>query len=102
LRYVINTAILHEAESKDSSKGGLKCFTAFLQRGGLHFPITDSPLRKPGLKVQMIWGTGKPPWKRITEKDLERTIENLNAINPKHVFLSAHDTCDYAIDRFQN
>ena len=29
--------------------------------GGLHFPITDSPLRKPGLKVQMIWGTGKPP-----------------------------------------
>lgn len=31
--------------------------------GGLHFPITDSPLRKPGLKVQMIWGTGKPPWK---------------------------------------
>lgn len=70
--------------------------------GGLHFPITDSPLRKPGLKVQMIWGTGKPPWKRITERDLERTIENLNAINPKHVFLSAHDTCDYAIDRFQN
>ena len=39
---------------------------------------------------------------RITEKDLERTIENLNTINPKHVFLSAHDTCDYAIDRFQN
>ena len=70
--------------------------------GGLHFPITDSPLRKPGLKVQMIWGTGKPPWKRITEADLEGTIENLNDINPKHVFLSAHDTCDYAIDRFRN
>ena len=69
--------------------------------GGLHFPITDSPLRKPGLKVQMIWGTGKPPWKRITKADLERTIENLNDISPKHVFLSAHDTCDYAIDRFQ-
>jgi 7,8-dihydropterin-6-yl-methyl-4-(beta-D-ribofuranosyl)aminobenzene 5'-phosphate synthase len=70
--------------------------------GGLHFPVTDSPLRKPGLKVQMIWGTGKPPWKRITKADLERTIENLNAIKPKHVFLSAHDTCDYAIARFQN
>lgn len=70
--------------------------------GGFHFPIAESPLRKPGLKVQMIWGTGKPPWKRITKADLERTIENLNVINPKHVFLSAHDTCDYAIDRFQN
>jgi 7,8-dihydropterin-6-yl-methyl-4-(beta-D-ribofuranosyl)aminobenzene 5'-phosphate synthase len=70
--------------------------------GGLHFPITDSPLRKLGLKVQMIWGTGKPPWKRITEEDLKRTIDNLNAISPKHVFLSAHDTCDYAIDRFKN
>lgn len=70
--------------------------------GGLHFPVTDSPLRKPGLKVQMIWGTGKPPWKRITKADLEQTIENLNAIHPKHVFLSAHDTCDVAIDQFQN
>jgi 7,8-dihydropterin-6-yl-methyl-4-(beta-D-ribofuranosyl)aminobenzene 5'-phosphate synthase len=70
--------------------------------GGLHFPVTDSPLRKPGLKVQMIWGTGKPPWKRITDDDLKRTIDNLNAINPEYVFLSAHDTCDYAIDRFKN
>ncbi len=70
--------------------------------GGLHFPITDSPLRKPGLKAQMIWGTGKPPWKRLTDDDLTRTVDNLNAIKPKHVFLSAHDTCDYAIDRFKN
>jgi len=70
--------------------------------GGLHFPVTDSPLRKPGLKVQMIWGTGKPPWQRITDDDLKRTIDNLNAINPKHVFLSAHDTCDYAIDKFKS
>jgi 7,8-dihydropterin-6-yl-methyl-4-(beta-D-ribofuranosyl)aminobenzene 5'-phosphate synthase len=69
--------------------------------GGLHFPITDSPLRKPGLKVQMIWGTGKPPWKRLTDDDLTRTVDNLNAMKPKHVFLSAHDTCDHAIDRFR-
>jgi 7,8-dihydropterin-6-yl-methyl-4-(beta-D-ribofuranosyl)aminobenzene 5'-phosphate synthase len=70
--------------------------------GGLHFPITDSPLRKPGLKVQMIWGTGKPPWKRLTDEDLTRTVNNLNAVSPKHVFLSAHDTCDHAIGRFKN
>ena len=69
--------------------------------GGLHFPVTDSPLQKPGLKMQMIWGTGKPPWRQITEKDLDQTIEFLNEINPKHVFLSAHDTCDYSINRFK-
>lgn len=70
--------------------------------GGLHFPITNSPLRKPGLKVQMIWGTGKAPWARITDDDLERTIDNLNTIGPGRVFLSAHDTCDYAIDQFNS
>lgn len=70
--------------------------------GGLHFPVTDSPLRKPGLKVQMIWGTGKPPWKRITEEDLERTLHFLNDVRPERVFLSAHDTCDYSITRLEN
>nr|WP_319490351.1 MBL fold metallo-hydrolase [uncultured Desulfobacter sp.] len=69
--------------------------------GGLHFPVTDSPLRKPGLKVQMIWGTGKPPWQKITKQDLEQTIDNLNAVNPRHIFLSPHDTCAYALQRFK-
>lgn len=70
--------------------------------GGLHFPVTDSPFRKPGLKVQMIWGTGKPPWRKIEAEDLEKTIQNINRIRPQHVFLSAHDTCDYALDQFKN
>ncbi len=68
--------------------------------GGLHFPVTDSPHRKPGLKVQMIWGTGKPPWRRITDDDLTRTIANINVRAPQRVCLSAHDTCDHAIGRF--
>lgn len=69
--------------------------------GGLHFPVTDSPLRKWGMKTQMIWGTGKPPWQSISDEDLQRTIENLNAIKAEHVFLSGHDTCDYALEQFQ-
>lgn len=68
--------------------------------GGLHFPVTDSPLKKPGLKVQMIWGTGKQPWKRITDTDLNRTITNINKIDPEHVFLSPHDTCDHSLSQF--
>ena len=47
--------------------------------GGMHFPITDSRFRKPGLKVLMLWGTGKPPWKRLTDEDLSRTMNNMNA-----------------------
>lgn len=70
--------------------------------GGLHFPISDSPLKKLGIKAQMIWGTGKPPWKRLTDEDLTRTIDNLNVIAPRHVLLSAHDTCDQAVERFRN
>jgi 7,8-dihydropterin-6-yl-methyl-4-(beta-D-ribofuranosyl)aminobenzene 5'-phosphate synthase len=70
--------------------------------GGLHFPITDSPLRKRGFKIQMIVGTGKPPWRRLTDADVSRTIDSLNAAGPQRVFLSAHDTCDYAIGRFKD
>ena len=70
--------------------------------GGLHFPITDSPIQRRGLKLQMIFGTGKPPWKRLTDADVSRTIDSLNAAGPQRVFLSAHDTCDYALDRFQH
>lgn len=69
--------------------------------GGLHFPVTDSPLYRFGVKTQMIWGTGKPPWQRISDEDLQRTIDNLNSINVKHVFLSGHDTCNYALEQFQ-
>jgi len=68
--------------------------------GGLHFPVTDSPLHKGGLKVQMILGTGKPPWQKISAEDLSRTIATINDVNPRHVFLSAHDTCDHALSRF--
>jgi 7,8-dihydropterin-6-yl-methyl-4-(beta-D-ribofuranosyl)aminobenzene 5'-phosphate synthase len=70
--------------------------------GGLHFPITDSPIQRRGIKLQMIVGTGKPPWKRLTDADVTRTIDSLNAAGPQRVFLSAHDTCDYALGRFQD
>lgn len=68
--------------------------------GGLHFPVTDSPLKKPGLRVQMIWGTGKPPWQKITRSDLNNTIDFINTIGPQHVFLSPHDTCEYSLREF--
>ncbi|MBW1732356.1 MAG: MBL fold metallo-hydrolase [Deltaproteobacteria bacterium] len=69
--------------------------------GGLHFPITGGRRRYAGIEVQMLAGTGKPPWHRITDEDLSQTIGALNRVRPKRVLLSAHDTCDHALDRFK-
>ena len=69
--------------------------------GGLHFPITDGRGNRAGIKFQTIIGTGKPPWQRITDEDLARTITAINAAGPKKVYLSGHDTCDHALDRME-
>lgn len=65
--------------------------------GGMHFPLTESRLKKPGLEPIMIFGTGKPPWKRITEDDLSQAIAAINQAGPERVLLSAHDTCDQGL-----
>ena len=45
-------------------------------------------------------GTGKPPWKKLNTEDLNNAINQINNANPKKVFLSAHDTCDYSLEYF--
>jgi 7,8-dihydropterin-6-yl-methyl-4-(beta-D-ribofuranosyl)aminobenzene 5'-phosphate synthase len=67
--------------------------------GGLHFPITAGRGQYPGIQMQMIVGTGKAPWNRITDKDLTDTIAIMNEAAPKKVYLSAHDTCDHSLER---
>lgn len=70
--------------------------------GGIHFPVTKSRSQRWGIQVQMFFGTGKPPWQRIRDNDLSRTIACMNAAGPRKVLLSAHDTCDHALDRLAN
>lgn len=67
--------------------------------GGLHFPVTASRFQRRGIQLQMFLGTGKPPWQRIGDDDLSRTIAHINEAAPKRVLPSAHDTCDHAMDR---
>ena len=50
--------------------------------------------------MQQIFGTGKPLWSPIDDDDLTRTIEVIAAAAPQRVLLSAHDTCDHALQRF--
>ena len=42
--------------------------------GGMHFPVTKSRSQRRGIQVQMFFGTGKPPWQRLSDDDLSRTI----------------------------
>ncbi len=49
----------------------------------------------------MILGTGKPPWLRITDRDLDLVIKALNAAGPSQVCLSAHDSCDHTLMRLE-
>ncbi|MFN2227262.1 MAG: hypothetical protein ACK2UY_13160, partial [Anaerolineae bacterium] len=70
--------------------------------GGLHFPVTGGRGNRAGIQFQTLLGTGKPPWQRITDEELGRTIAVLNAAGPQRVYLSAHDTCDHALDRLLN
>jgi len=67
--------------------------------GGLHMPLTKSRISKAGLQFQMFMGTGKPPWQKITNIDLGKTIAVINNVTPKRVLVSAHDSCDKAIER---
>ena len=54
-----------------------------------------------GIKFQTIIGTGKPPWQKINNEDLDKTISRLNMADPQKVYLSGHDTCDQSIQRIK-
>ena len=70
--------------------------------GGLHFPITEGRGNKLGIQFQRFVGTGLPPWKEITDADLDKTISAINRYKPKRVCLSAHDSCDHALNRLKS
>lgn len=69
--------------------------------GGLHFPVTGGRGNRAGIQFQTLIGTGKPPWQRITDQDLSKTIAAINRAGPTRVLLSGHDTCDHALERMK-
>ena len=62
--------------------------------GGLHFPITSSP-------VQRIAGADRPPWKPLAKDDVREAIQYLKDKGLKRIALSPHDSCDWALDAFR-
>ena len=70
--------------------------------GGLHFPVTEGRGNKFGIQFQQFIGTGLPPWKKLTDNELSKTISSINHTETEKVYISAHDTCDRSISRFKN
>ncbi len=67
--------------------------------GGLHLPLRSGRGSFGGVQAQMLVGTGKPPWERLDERDFEAAATALDRAGVDRLLLSAHDSCDYAIDR---
>ncbi len=70
--------------------------------GGLHLPVTSSRSRRWGLPIQQIFSTGMLPHRRIDDTDLDAAIATLNEARPARLLLSAHDSCDHALQRLQD
>jgi 7,8-dihydropterin-6-yl-methyl-4-(beta-D-ribofuranosyl)aminobenzene 5'-phosphate synthase len=62
--------------------------------GGLHFPITGSPL-------QRIAGADRPPWKPLTKDDEHEVIHYLQDKGLRRIALSPHDSCDWTLNAFR-
>ncbi|MFA5905513.1 MAG: MBL fold metallo-hydrolase [Desulfobacula sp.] len=69
--------------------------------GGLHYPVTASRMKMMGLPVQKLLGTGKLPWQKISRDEVEESIAFLKSKNLGVISISAHDSCDWTLDRFR-
>lgn len=62
--------------------------------GGLHFPVTASP-------VQRNAGADRPPWVPLTKDDVHEAIHYLQDKGLNQVVLSPHDSCDWSVNAFR-
>jgi hypothetical protein len=65
--------------------------------GGLHYPVPRGRILTGGIDVQKVVGFG--PFRGPTEPDVAENVALLARQNPQRVSLSAHDSCDYAIEQ---
>ena len=68
--------------------------------GGLHLPIRGGRIMAGPLNLQKIVGSDQPPWKGLSEKDVDAAIAAVRAAAPAVVALSAHDSSDWVLARF--
>ena len=69
--------------------------------GGVHYPVTDSRAEFMGIKVQKYVWACRFPWRPIAMAMVHEDIALLKQRNLGIVAISAHDSCDATIARFQ-
>lgn len=69
--------------------------------GGLHFPVNGGRVMAGPFNMQNIVGVDTRPWKGIDESHVESAIEKIKSFNPQIIAISAHDSSDWAIDKFK-
>jgi 7,8-dihydropterin-6-yl-methyl-4-(beta-D-ribofuranosyl)aminobenzene 5'-phosphate synthase len=70
--------------------------------GGLHLPVTASRITSNGIAWQRVLGTGKPPWRPISDRDVEAAVSRLNGAGVQVVLASPHDSCEHALGRLMD
>lgn len=68
--------------------------------GGLHYPVTDDHMKIGPLKMQQVLGSPNLPWKPLKEADVKQAIAFLKERGIKFLAVSAHDSCDWSLQRF--
>ncbi|PKM81978.1 MAG: MBL fold metallo-hydrolase [Firmicutes bacterium HGW-Firmicutes-14] len=66
--------------------------------GGLHYPVENSRMK---FNMQKFIGTGKLPWQRIGKDEVEEAVAELEKTDLSVVGISAHDSCDWTLNRFR-
>ncbi len=69
--------------------------------GGLHFPVNGGRVMAGPFNLQNIVGVDRKPWKGIVESHVESAIKKIKSFNPSIVAISAHDSSDWAIEKFK-
>lgn len=60
--------------------------------GGLHYAVDGGPFELKGMALHKYIGTGKLPWRPITQQELHDNIALLQSYDPQIVALSPHDS----------
>jgi 7,8-dihydropterin-6-yl-methyl-4-(beta-D-ribofuranosyl)aminobenzene 5'-phosphate synthase len=69
--------------------------------GGFHFPVTDDRAHIGPIRFQQLLGSPDPPWRPNGKDAVYRALAYLKAKGVHFVAPSAHDTCDWSLQAFE-
>lgn len=68
--------------------------------GGLHCPVTGGRIYRGPFNIQKLVASDRLPFGGLRPRDVEESIKAAREAGVREVALSAHDSCDWSIERF--